>query len=479
MVDEEAVADLGRRVDLDPGERPRGAAIRRGSSGTPASCSAWATRWASSACTPGQASRISSDPTPRAAGSRLRAAATSRRISATTRASVPGRACPKRSDRAAPAGSRRVAVPACWNSASAPTARRRAWRRSARPSRAATATMRLPSNSGRLRDLDRGPHRGAAGDPRKHALAAREQHARGLERVLVVDRDDLVEHVAVQHRGHEAGADALDLVRARAARPTAPARTSARRRPRAASGLRSLSTSPTPVIVPPVPTPATNASTLPSVSRQISSAGRAAVDLRVGGVRELVGQEARRRAPRRSRAAASTASFIPPSDSVIWTRGAVEPQQALALAAHALRHRQHELVALGRADERQRDAGVAAGRLDDRRAARLDPALALGGLDHRHADPVLDAAAGLNISSLANSSAPPSGAPASAAPSACGRHARRCWSGFRPLWAGTPYAKPAPGRRQRWRSCAGDTKRPRRNWDQRRCGAVRTWNRPT
>ena len=38
------------------------------------------------------------------------------------------------------------------------------------------------------------------------------------------------------------------------------------------SGLRSLSTCPTPVIVPPVPTPAMKMSTLPSVSRQISSA---------------------------------------------------------------------------------------------------------------------------------------------------------------------------------------------------------------
>ena len=37
-------------------------------------------------------------------------------------------------------------------------------------------------------------------------------------------------------------------------------------------GLRALMTSPTPVMVPPVPTPETRMSTLPSVSRQISSA---------------------------------------------------------------------------------------------------------------------------------------------------------------------------------------------------------------
>ena len=37
-------------------------------------------------------------------------------------------------------------------------------------------------------------------------------------------------------------------------------------------GLRALSTSPTPVMVPPVPIPETRMSALPSVSRQISSA---------------------------------------------------------------------------------------------------------------------------------------------------------------------------------------------------------------
>ncbi len=65
------------------------AAMTRGRNGTPRLCSACATRWASSAWTPGQVARISSVPTPRAAGSRLRAAATSRRISAAVRAISP------------------------------------------------------------------------------------------------------------------------------------------------------------------------------------------------------------------------------------------------------------------------------------------------------------------------------------------------------------------------------------------------------
>src|SRR3954452_18267441 len=53
--------------------------------GTPASFSAWAARWARIAWTPPQLVRISSDPTPRAAGSRSRAAARSRRTSPETR----------------------------------------------------------------------------------------------------------------------------------------------------------------------------------------------------------------------------------------------------------------------------------------------------------------------------------------------------------------------------------------------------------
>ena len=102
LVERDVVADLGRLADHDAhavvDEQPVADAARpggsrcpvsarwrrrcaRGASGTPASCSACATRWASSAWTPGQAARISSDETPRAAGSRSCAAATSRRSS--------------------------------------------------------------------------------------------------------------------------------------------------------------------------------------------------------------------------------------------------------------------------------------------------------------------------------------------------------------------------------------------------------------
>ena len=63
-------------------------AIVRGITGTPASQSACATRWARRDCTPAQLVRISSVPTPWAAGSRSRAAPTSARTSFATRLRV-------------------------------------------------------------------------------------------------------------------------------------------------------------------------------------------------------------------------------------------------------------------------------------------------------------------------------------------------------------------------------------------------------
>ena len=72
---------------------------------------------------------------------------------------------------------------------------------------------------------------------------------------------------------------------------------------------------------------------------------------------------------------------------------AVQAQQRLALAAHALRQEDREVVALGRAAERERDAGVAGRRLDERRLPRFYAAFGLGGGDHRDSDPVLDRAA--------------------------------------------------------------------------------------
>ena len=74
--------------------------------------------------------------------------------------------------------------------------------------------------------------------------------------------------------------------------------------------------------------------------------------------------------------------------------GAERPQQAAALLAHCFGHREDDLVAPGRPDPGEADAGIAAGRLDDGRAGGEDPFL-LGILDHRQRDAVLDASAGI------------------------------------------------------------------------------------
>ena len=112
---------------------------------------------------------------------------------------------------------------------------------------------------------------------------------------------------------------------------------------------------------------------------------------------------------------------------------AVQAQQALALAAHALRQRQHQLVALRRAHERQRDARCC--RSSPRRSscgpARSCPSASAASII---ATPMrsLTLPPGLNDSSLANSSHAAVGrrralrACAAARPAACPRQALQC-----------------------------------------------------
>src|SRR3546814_1897492 len=69
------------------------------------------------------------------------------------------------------------------------------------------------------------------------------------------------------------------------------------------------------------------------------------------------------------------------------------------LAAHLVRDHQHELVALLLRDQGQADAGVARRALDQG-VAGLDVAALLGGLDHAHADAVLDRTAGVLVLEL-------------------------------------------------------------------------------
>ena len=146
----------------------------------------------------------------------------------------------------------------------------------------------------------------------------------------------------------------------------------------------------TPVIVPPVPTAETRMSILPSVSSQNSSAvvflwisGLAGL-LNCCGIHEF---------------GVFLREFLGAGDRAFHAFGAGREhqlraehrEQRAALERHRLGHGEDELVALGRGDEGQRDAGVAAGRLDDH-GVLVDHAALLGVFDHGHADAVLHAA---------------------------------------------------------------------------------------
>ena len=159
-----------------------------------------------------------------------------------------------------------------------------------------------------------------------------------------------------------------------------------------------FSTRAQPVMWPPVPTPVISASSPSGKSARISRAvvrtwtsmlaglsnccgiqapGVAAIELLRLGDRALHALRARREHERR----------------------AVREHQPPPLDRHAVRHHQHQLVALDRRDHREADAGVARRGLDDR-AARLELAGRLGVLDHRQRDAVLDRAAGVRALGL-------------------------------------------------------------------------------
>ena len=82
-------------------------------------------------------------------------------------------------------------------------------------------------------------------------------------------------------------------------------------------GLRSLRKPPAPVIVPPVPTPATRQSILPSSASQISGPVPRRWASGLAGLENWSGSQTS--SSRASACAAATASFMPPSDSVTCT----------------------------------------------------------------------------------------------------------------------------------------------------------------
>jgi hypothetical protein len=79
--------------------------------------------------------------------------------------------------------------------------------------------------------------------------------------------------------------------------------------------------------------------------------------------------------------------------------GAVRPEHRDLLLAHLVGHHEDAAVTTRSRRNREPDAGVPRGRLHDR-AARPQLPLALGGLDHRHPDPVLVRSAGIQVFEL-------------------------------------------------------------------------------
>jgi hypothetical protein len=78
---------------------------------------------------------------------------------------------------------------------------------------------------------------------------------------------------------------------------------------------------------------------------------------------------------------------------------AVRAQHRDLLLAHLVRHHEDAAVALERRGDCQADTGVPRRRLDDRPAG-LEQPVALGRLDHGHADPVLHRPARIQILEL-------------------------------------------------------------------------------
>ena len=220
------------------------------------------------------------------------------------------------------------------------------------------------------------------------------QPARGQERVAVGHRDPAVDHRGVERLGPEVLADALDQVRADVLGPAGVDRPLgvgadhdevgvALAQVAGGAGDRAAGAD-----------AGDEVGDLPGGLLPDLGSGRLVVGLRVGLVEVLVGLERAR-----------DLGGEPVGHAVVGLRrvgrdvgrgehdlGAVGAEQIDLLARHLVRHHRDHAVALQPRRDREPGAGVARGRLDDR-AAGLQPAVALGGLDQRHRDAVLDRAA--------------------------------------------------------------------------------------
>ena len=168
------------------------------------------------------------------------------------------------------------------------------------------------------------------------------------------------------------------------------------------AGFRSLSAMPTPASVPPVPTAQTKPSTAPSVCSQISGP----VGAPIGDVVELLGPD-RAVGLGRGQLVCETPGEV---DVVAWILvrdgghlahvGTAKAKHVLLFLALGLGNDDDGAVAKRVADQRQPDAGVPGGALDDHPAG-LQEAAFLGVADDVKSGAVLDRASGVEELGLA------------------------------------------------------------------------------
>src|SRR5213083_2398096 len=243
---------------------------------------------------------------------------------------------------------------------------------------------------GELRgDGARSERRGAGGDAHEQALLAREP-SRPRDRVFVADHDDPVDDTPVQDAGHEGCSDPLDRV---GPRPAAREHGRIRRLDGDHSGAGEL------LLEHLTDTGHRAAGTdardervqVPADGVQNLQRRGAPVRLGVRRVLELLGHEVTRVLPAELLGRVDRAGHA--LDRGRQMELGTEPrEEPLALHTHVVGHRENEPVALHRGGHGEPYARVAAGGLYDRRA-RLEAALLLCGIEHRHGDPVLDAPA--------------------------------------------------------------------------------------
>ena len=229
--------------------------------------------------------------------------------------------------------------------------------------------------------------------------------AGGLYRVLVVDLHHLVDHVEVENVGDEARSDSLDRM------PAWPDRLAGELLGdhRAIGRLDRHDLDPGLAALERLTDAGDRAAGADAADEDVHLAfgvlpdlkrRGATMDLRVGRVLELLGHKV---------LAAGAGDVFGMANGTRHAVGSRREHEFSAeglehpppLEAHALRHRDAELVATGRADIGQPDAGVAAGGLDNDRVW-ADPAVPLGRVDHRAGDPVLDAPERIHILDLAD-----------------------------------------------------------------------------